>query len=474
VISFDLDKDQMSYVRATHKNMKDQSDEDANFIEFYNSEKHAPEKLQAIFKKGLAFIDNKGVSSNQKQKIKENLAKINLIPYYELKRKKTALNFQNKIGYFLKDDGSGLIKWANENQLLTSNWAEMISDENHTIFKQNLITRLMMIMFFENTHFLTVWRLSDEDLAKTMLFYESVMAKAQEILTNNDTPELQESFNKLIAIVSTLAGRMVTSFYSQKNYPLFNDLFRPKFGMEDFLLVGVSLNEHLEMRKTWRSKRMDYYSVTSMEQVFGQFPDLEAVEKIQEGLEEQEKQAKAAFLNIFDTLFEAMTEKISDLGNIKVEEQTEFIKFFEDEELKSKINVPNIYREALDLKNNYDANPFTTEFDVSDKENLIDAIDGSNFMVFVRDFAKTMYIPFSMEVFEDRVIRKLSDFPVISAMRLNFSDDDDGRDALEVFREMLYTIGVLRYKPTTYDSKLKPGVKRSIFSWEDKRRMLLI
>jgi hypothetical protein len=101
-------------------------------------------------------------------------------------------------------------------------------------------------------------------------------------------------------------------------------------------------------------------------------------------------------------------------------------------------------------------------------------MDSTDFMIFAKDFLQSMYIPFGMEAFEDRVIRNLSEFPVISKMTLNFSEDDNGRDALEVFREMLYTVDILKHKPFTYDAKMKVDAKRTVFTWEDGRRMLLV
>jgi hypothetical protein len=474
VFSFDGEKNISPYVRETHKNTDDEDDPNANFNEFYDSAKNSEEDLQKMFKETCGFIEESSLSPEELSQIKDNLTRINHVPFYNLERRKTAFNFQNKIGFFQEDDGSALVKWANDKKILTGNWAELISNENHAVFKQTLVARLMLVMFFKDSTFLFLKKLSSENQAKAMLLYENAMARAKEVISNNDTPELQASFDKIIAFLSTFAGRMVTLFYSEENYPFLNDLFRPRIEHEDYLMVNVSLNEHLEMRKTWRRKRMEFYTVESIKQVYNLFADDQNSDNIQEGLEEQQEQAKAGLLNIFDTLFNSMAKKVPDLGNIKVEEQTEFEEFLRDEYWKPYKKMKNCFQEASELKNNYDENPFETEFDGSIKDDIIDFITKSDFMIFTKDFAQTLYIPFSMEAFEDHVIKKLSDFPVISEMKLKFSDDDDGRNALEVFREMLYTVDILEYKPVTYDSKMKTGVSRSIFTWESGRRMLLV
>jgi hypothetical protein len=177
--------------------------------------------------------------------------------------------------------------------------------------------------------------------------------------------------------------------------------------------------------------------------------------------------------NIAETLFEAMAEKVPELGNIKVDEQTEFEQFLDDESWKFRNTSINCYKEAKKLKENYDKKPFKTKFDASQKDQILDSLDKTDFMIVLRDYLQYLYVPFGMEAFEDRVIRNLSQFPVISKMNLNFSDDDNGRDALEAFREMLYTVDIIVYKPFTYDAKILTDAKRTVFTWEDERRMLI-
>jgi hypothetical protein len=331
VLVFDLASanDNKPYVSETQKNLEPEYEDDINYIEFYDSKKDTPEDLSKVFKILFGETDTRKINQEKLKVFKARLKTIDYMPYYNLQRKKMGLNFKNKIGYFLNDDGSGLTKWAKEKGLLTDNWAEMISEENHATFKRTLVARLMLVMFFSNMNFLTLTTLSRENTAKAMLLQETVMANAQKVLNANDTPELQESFNHLITYISAVAGRVLTFFYEQKNYPLFNDLFRPRVDDDNNNLVNVSLSEHLDMRKTWRRKRMDYYTLHSMAHVYMLVQNQEV--KLQASMDEQENQAKAALKNIAETLFEAMGEKVPGLGNITVETQPEFNDFLGDE-----------------------------------------------------------------------------------------------------------------------------------------------
>jgi hypothetical protein len=161
----------------------------------------------------------------------------------------------------------------------------MISEENHATFKQTLVTRLMLAMFFSNMGFLTFNNLSPEEKAKATLLHESVMAKALEIINANDSPELQESFNQLINYFSAVAGQLLNFFYEQDNYPLFNDLFRPKENEKNNKMLNVSLNEHLDMRKKSRRKQMNYYTLESIANVYILLQNQEV--KLQANMDEQ-------------------------------------------------------------------------------------------------------------------------------------------------------------------------------------------
>jgi hypothetical protein len=474
VLVFDMDPENeyKPYVSETHKNLEVVEEDEMNYCEFYDSKRHTTEDMSNVLEYIFGENDTRKIDKEKLKGFKAKLKSIDFLPYYYLQRKKTGYKFKNKIEYFLNDDGNGLTKWGKEKGFLTDNWFEMIGEETHTNFKNIFVTRLMLSMFFTNMKFLTLNKLNEEETAKAMLFQESVMAKAVEIIKANDTPELQESFNHLITYFSDVAGHVLTYFYEQKKYPFFNDLFRPRYDDQNNNLINVSLNEHLDMRKSWRHTRMDYYTKESMENVYMLLENQEV--KLQASMEEQEIQAKEALKNIADTLFDAMAEKVPDLGNITVESQTEFDQFLEAEFWKAKKKLPNCYKKAGKLKNEYNDKPFQTKFDASHKDQILESLNNSDFMIILKDYLQHFYIPSGMQAFEDRVIRNLSQFPVISKMNLNFSEDDDGRNALEVFREMLFTVDILKHKPFYYEDKVKVDAKRTVFTWADRRRMLLV
>jgi hypothetical protein len=445
-----------------------------NFTDFYNPEKNQQKDMDISMRFLLKMFNFNKSDTSEVESLKERLAQVNIIPYYELKSTNNSSNYQNQIGFFIEDDGKALMSWAKENNLLQENWQEMISDENHNTFKRNLIARLMMSMYFQNNNFIGLSQDSDEASKKfvkahQMLLLESVLPKAQEVL--NASAGLEEAFGKIIEYFTKMSGQVMEIFGSRKRYPFFNDLFRPRNDKIQFPTASVTLDAILKQRAEWRKKPMDDYTNDSMNFAISSIMRDNITPETD--LRDLEEEAKKAFISIVETLFDNMAGYIPDLGKIKPKEQPQFMEFYENEKFKAENNMNNCADVIKELIQTIESKPLETEFDASRSDLFFESLAKYDFRTITNEMLQMFYVPFSMEEFENRVVSKMSEFPPIKNMGINF-DAGNNAEALDVFKEMLYVAGSLDFKPSSFDSKVKSDAIRNILQWEDERRLLLV
>jgi hypothetical protein len=476
VLSFKIHPDDF-WVQAgpSHKKtIREPKKSYTNFTQFYEPGFNGQVDIDRNMRFLLKIIKFDKSDQSQVQSLQERLEKVNVIPYYELKSKESVINFSNQIGYFLEDNGDSMLAWAKETNLIQANWQEMINEQNHNTFKRNFVARLMIAMYFQDYRLIAASGAFDDNLKinikiHQMLLLDSALPKAQEIIDASEG--LEEAFGKITDYLSKVSGRIVEYYYSRKRYPFFDDLFRPRNDKIQFPTESVNLDAILKQRSEWRTIPMDDYTYDSMELAYDAF--MFDHSHISVDLLDLEEEAKQAFLAIVEKLFDSMAAVVPDLGNINPQEQPQFMQFFENEKFKAENSKNNCADAINNLINAIESNPLETKFDANDKETILNSIGEYRFSTIVRDMVRTFYVPFSMEEFENRVVRKLSDFPPVNNMGINFNSDNNA-ESVDVLQEMLYVVGILNYVPRNYYSKVKSDAPRDILKWVDGDRILLV
>lgn len=84
------------------------------------------------------------------------------------------------------------------------------------------------------------------------------------------------------------------------------------------------------------------------------------------------------------------------------------------------------------------------------------------------------FFPFTLEVYENQIMTKLSEFPVLKEMRFDFNSPKRGVEGLERFVQMLKISGVVPYNNTiSKDRKiLKKGKTLKIFELSEDRLII--